>query len=106
MSDAADISVLFFQMVLVFEKATCKTDTGASSTQCYTEVVLTTAVLLAVLSKSVLSASVLHSSSATNASVLFMVDLKFTVFCREVGFVVIYAFLVLIFCGNICVCAI
>ena len=74
-SDAADISVLFFQMVLVFEKATCKTDTGASSTQCYTEVVLTTPVLLAtVLSKSVLSASVLHSSSATNASVLFMVD--------------------------------
>ena len=93
MADAADISVLFFQMVLVFEKATCKTDTGASSTQCYTEVVLTTPVLLAtVLSKSVLSASVLHSSSATNASVLFMVDLKFTVFCREVGFVVIYAF--------------
>ena len=106
-SDAADISVLFFQMVLVFEKATCKTDTGASSTQCYTEVVLTTPVLLAtVLSKSVLSASVLHSSSATNASVLFMVDWQFTVFCRKVEFVVIYAFLVLIFCGNICVCPI
>ena len=35
-----------------------------------------------------------------------MVDWQFTVFCRKVRFVVIYAFLVLIFCGNICVCAI
>ena len=34
----------------------------------------------------------LHSSSATNASVLFMVDCQFAVFCREVGFVVIYVF--------------
>ena len=39
-------------------------------------------------------------------NVLFMVDWQFTVFCREVGIVVIYEFLVLIFCGKICVCAI
>ena len=50
-----------------------------------------------MLSISVLSAPVLHSSSSTNASVVFMVDWQFTVFCREVGFVIIYAFFVLFF---------
>ena len=46
-SDAADISVLFFQMVLVFEKATCKT-----------------------MQTLVPAAPVLHSSSANNASTI------------------------------------
>ena len=35
-----------------------------------------------------------------------MVDWQFTVFCREVGFVEIYAFLVLIFFGQKCISAI
>ena len=39
-------------------------------------------------------------------NVIFMVDWKFTVICCGVGFVVIYAFLVLFFCGQICACAI
>ena len=110
-ADAADISVLFFQLVLIFEKATCKTMQAlvpaAPMLHSSSAKTLPMPVLLAtVLSISVLSAPMLQSSSATNASVLFMVDWQFTVFCREVGFVVIYAFLVLIFCGNICVCAI
>ena len=35
-----------------------------------------------------------------------MVDWQFTVFCREVGFVEIYAFLVLNFFGQKCISAI
>ena len=35
-----------------------------------------------------------------------MVDWQSTVFCRKVGFVEIYAFLVLIFFGQICISAI
>ena len=46
-ADAVDISVLFFQLVLIFEKATCKT-----------------------MQALVPAAPVLHSSSANNASAI------------------------------------
>ena len=46
-ADAADISVLFFQLVLIFEKATCKT-----------------------MQALVPAAPVLHSSSANNDSAI------------------------------------
>ena len=107
-ADAADISVLFFQLVLIFEKATCKTMQALvpAAPVLHSSSANNASAISNVLSISVLSEPVLNSSSATNASVLFMVDWQFTVFCREVGFVVIYALLVLIFCGNICVCAI
>ena len=48
---------------------------------------------------------VLLSLGSKIYNVIFMVDLQFTVFCCEVGFVKIYVFLVLYFCGQICVCA-
>ena len=81
-ADAADISVLFFQLVLIFEKATCKTMQALvpAAPVLHSSSANNASAISNVLSISVLSEPVLNSSSATNASVLFMVDWQFTVF--------------------------
>ena len=66
----------FFQLVLIFEKATSKIIQALvpAAPVLHNSSANNASVLATVLSISVLSAPVLHSSSATNASVLFIVE--------------------------------
>ena len=98
--DTGDISLLFFLAGANFWATHAKICTSASSTSA----ISTCGISTGTMSTSSISTIRLRLGSINKCYAIFqvfMVDWQFTVFCCKVGFVEIYAFLVLIFLAKI-----